>query len=122
MRGGSRQSIGLWGEDRAAEHLVSRGYEILARRFRVREGEIDLVAASHGFLCFMEVKLRKDETMGQAREYVTRSKQNKVRTAAMRYLMQYPTEHQPRFDVVEVYAPQGMKTKEPIIRHWENAF
>ena len=122
MRGGSRQTIGLWGEDRAAELLVSKGYEIAARRYRVREGEIDLVAAGHGYLCFVEVKLRKDETMGQAREYVTLSKQKKVRTAAMRYLMAHPTELQPRFDVVEVYAPQGTKTIDPIIRHWENAF
>ena len=72
MRGGNRQTIGLWGEDRAAEFLEAKGYEITARRFRVREGEIDLVAAGHGYLCFVEVKLRKDETMGQAREYVTR--------------------------------------------------
>ena len=122
MRGGNRQTIGLWGEDRAAELLVSKGYEIAARRFRVREGEIDLVASGHGYLCFVEVKLRKDETMGQAREYVTPSKQRKVRTAALRYLMRYPTELQPRFDVVEVYAPQGTKTTNPIIRHWENAF
>ena len=122
MRGGNRQTIGLWGEDRAAELLVSKGYKIAARRFRVREGEIDLVASGHGYLCFVEVKLRKDETMGQAREYVTLSKQRKVRTAALRYLMQYPTELQPRFDVIEVYAPHGVKTKEPIIRHWENAF
>ncbi len=122
MRGGNRQTIGLWGEDRAAEFLEAKGYEITARRFRVREGEIDLVAAGHGYLCFVEVKLRKDETMGQAREYVTLSKQKKVRTAAMRYLMQFPTELQPRFDVVEVYAPQGTKTDNPIIRHWENAF
>ena len=122
MRGGSRQTIGLWGEDRAAELLESKGYEIIARRYRVREGEIDLVASGYGFLCFVEVKLRKDETMGQAREYVTLSKQKKVRTAAMRYLMRYPTELQPRFDVVEVYAPHGTKTENPIIRHWENAF
>ena len=122
MRGGNRQTIGLWGEDRAAEMLVSKGYEIKARRFRVREGEIDLVAAGHCYLCFVEVKLRKDDSMGQAREYVTPSKQQKVRTAALRYLMQYPSPLQPRFDVVEVYAAQGMKTKEPIIRHWENAF
>ena len=122
MRGGNRQTIGLWGEDRAAELLVSKGYEIAARRFRVREGEIDLVASGHGYLCFVEVKLRKDETMGQAREYVTLSKQKKVRTAAMRYLMAHPTELQPRFDVVEIYAPQGTKTINPIIRHWENAF
>ena len=122
MKGGNRQSIGLWGEDRAARLLEEKGYQILARRFRVREGEIDLVAAGFGFLCFVEVKLRKDESMGQAREYVTLSKQRKVRTAALRYLMRHPTELQPRFDVVEVYAPQGTRTKEPIIRHWENAF
>ena len=122
MRGGNRQSIGLWGEDRAAEFLTAEGYEIVARRFRVREGEIDLVAVGFGYLCFVEVKLRKDDSMGQAREYVTGSKQRKVRTAALRYLMQYPSPLQPRFDVVEVYAAQGTRTKEPIIRHWENAF
>ena len=122
MRGGNRQTIGLWGEQRAADHLQEKGYAILARRFRVREGEIDLVASGFGYLCFVEVKLRKDTSMGEAREYVTQSKQRKLRTAALRYMMQYPTSLQPRFDVVEVYAPQGTKTEHPIIRHWENAF
>ena len=122
MRGGDRQGIGLWGEDRAAEYLEGKGYTILARRFRVREGELDLVASGRGYLCFVEVKLRKDDRMGEAREYVTLSKQRKVRTAALRYLAAHPTRLQPRFDVVEVYAPQGTKTEEPIIRHWENAF
>lgn len=122
MRGGDRQGIGLWGEDRAAEYLEGKGYTILARRFRVREGELDLVASGRGYLCFVEVKLRKDDSMGEAREYVTLSKQKKVRTAALRYLMEHPARLQPRFDVVEVYAPQGVNTKEPIIRHWENAF
>ena len=122
MRGGDRQGVGLWGEDRAAEYLEGKGYTILARRFRVREGELDLVASGCGYLCFVEVKLRKDDSMGEAREYVTLSKQRKVRTAALRYLASHPTRLQPRFDVVEVYAPQGVNTKEPIIRHWENAF
>jgi len=122
MRGGNRQTIGLWGEQRAADFLMAKGYRILDSRFRVREGEIDLVASSGGFLCFVEVKLRKDASMGEAREYVTPSKQRKIRTAAVRYLMQYPSDLQPRFDVVEIYAPQGTKTEQPIIRHWENAF
>lgn len=122
MRGGNRQSIGLWGEQQAAAFLEQKGYQILRNRFRCREGEIDLVAAGHGFLCFVEVKLRKDTSMGEAREYVTRAKQRKVRTAALGYLAQYPSYLQPRFDVVEVYAPQGMKTQDPMIRHWENAF
>ena len=75
MRGGDRQGIGLWGEDRAAAFLEERGYTVVARRFRVREGELDLVASGKGYLCFVEVKLRKDDRMGEAREYVTLSKQ-----------------------------------------------
>ena len=122
MRGGDRQSIGLWGEEQAGAYLVRQGYRIEAARFRCREGEIDLVASGGGFLCFVEVKLRRDASMGEAREYVTRSKQRKVRTAALRYLALHPSSLQPRFDVVEVYAPQGMKTLRPVIRHWENAF
>ena len=122
MRGGNRTDIGLWGEQRAADELKRRGYAIKAARYRCREGEIDLVAAGFGYLCFVEVKLRKDASMGEAREYVTRAKQRKLRTAALRYLSEHPTSLQPRFDVVEVYAPQGTKTKEPVVRLWENAF
>lgn len=122
MRGGDRSALGLWGEEQAALRLEKDGYRILDRRFRCREGEIDLVASKGDFLCFVEVKLRKNDRMGQAREYVTRSKQEKLRTAALRYLMEYPSRLQPRFDVVEVYAPQGVKTCRPVIRHWENAF
>jgi putative endonuclease len=122
VRGGDRSALGLWGEQQAAQRLEQDGYRILARRFRCREGEIDLVAAKGAFLCFVEVKLRKNDRMGQAREFVTRSKQEKLRTAALRYLMEHPSGRQPRFDVVEVYAPQGEQTRRPVIRHWENAF
>ena len=122
MRGGDRTALGLWGEEQAARWLKWRGYRIIARRFRVREGELDLVAAGHGYLCFVEVKLRKNDSVAEAREFVTPAKQRKVRTAAMHYLMEHPTEKQPRFDVVEVYAPQGQETRRPVIRHWPNAF
>ena len=115
-------TLGLWGERQAASELVRRGYSIQASRYRCREGEIDLVASGFGYLCFVEVKLRKDDSMGEAREYVTRAKQRKIRIAALRYLTEHPTGLQPRFDVVEVYAPQGVKTASPVIRFWENAF
>lgn len=122
MRGGDRTALGLWGEDQAARFLEGQGYRILARRYRCREGELDLVA-EHGLcICFVEVKLRKSAAFGEAREFVTRSKQKKVRTAALHYLMEYPTRCQPRFDVVEVYAPYGTETRRPVIRHWENVF
>ena len=87
-----------------------------------REGEIDLILVREPYLCFVEVKLRKDADLAQARESVTPAKQRKVRTAALRYLSQHPSRLQPRFDVVEVYAPQGVETVLPTIYHLENAF
>lgn len=122
MRGGDRSGLGRWGEDQAARYLRAQGYAILAARFRCREGEIDLVAQEGGFLCFVEVKLRRNARLAQAREFVTPAKQQKVRTAALHYLIEYPSALQPRFDVVEVYAPYGEATKNPVIRHWKNAF
>ena len=117
-----RALLGRFGEAAAAEYLRAKGYRILGQNYRTRRGEIDLIASGGRYLVFAEVKLRKDASMGEAREYVTLSKQRKVRSAALRYLMRHPTGLQPRFDVVEVYAPQGMKTEHPVIRHWENAF
>ena len=87
-----------------------------------REGEIDLILVREPYLCFVEVKLRKDADLAQARESVTPAKQRKVRAAALRYLSQHPSRLQPRFDVVEVYAPQGVETVLPTIYHLENAF
>lgn len=122
MRGGDRSGLGLWGEEQAARHLESQGYQVTASRYRCREGELDLVAEGKGYLCFVEVKLRKDHRLAQAREFVTPAKQRKVRIAAQYYLLDHPTQLQPRFDVIEVYAPQGRDTAQPEICHWENAF
>ena len=122
MRGGDRTALGLWGEEQAAGYLESRGYAILHRRYHCREGELDLVAEGKGYLCFVEVKLRKDHHLAQAREFVTPAKQRKVRIAAQYYLLDHPTQLQPRFDDIEVYAPQGRDTAQPEICHWENAF
>ena len=51
-----------------------------------------------------------------------RGKQERVRTAAQLYLLEHPTELQPRFDVAEVYAPEGMATRKPEINYIEDAF
>ena len=69
-----------------------------------------------------EVKLRQGPSPGPGREFVTPAKQRKVRIAAQYYLLDHPTQLQPRFDVIEVYAPQGRDTAQPEICHWENAF
>ena len=114
--------LGHWGEATAAAYLRRRGYEILACNFRSRFGEIDLIARKKNYVVFCEVKTRKDASFAQALEFVDRRKQDKLRLTAELYLSRYPTRLQPRFDVIEIYAPQGTDTKAPRVRHIENAF
>lgn len=113
---------GAWGEALAAAYLRKKKYTIVAQGFRSRFGEIDLVAQNRQYLVFVEVKLRKSDSFAAAREYVDRRKQDKLRITASVYLSQYPTKLQPRFDVVEIYAPQGRDTNQPEITHMEGAF
>ena len=117
-----KKELGDWGEERAARYLRLRGYRILGRNFRCRQGEIDIIAAKGAFVVFVEVKLRKNADFGEAREFVTYSKQQRVIRAAEIWLMKTGCEKQPRFDVIEIYAPKGTDTVFPTIRHLENAF
>ncbi len=113
---------GAWGEALAAEYLRKKHYKVLAASYRSRFGEIDLIVQDRKFLVFVEVKLRKNSSFAQAREYVDRRKQDRIRMTASKYLAEYPTRLQPRFDIVEVYAPQGSETTAPVIIHLEDAF
>ncbi len=116
-----KQSLGQFGEEQAARYLRRRFYTILARNYRCRFGEIDLIAKRGGVLAFVEVKLRRDDAHGEAREFVTARKQQRVLAAAELWLSQNETALQPRFDVIEVYAPRGADG--PVrINHIENAF
>ena len=123
MSGGANaRLLGQWGEEQVAEKLRRDGWTIAARNFCCRLGELDIVAENKTFLAFVEVKLRKNDRFGSACEAVTTSKQRKLRAAAQYYLMSHPTRLQPRFDVAEVYAPQGVRTETPTIYYIENAF
>ena len=114
--------LGRFGEAAAAEYLRKKGYRLIALNYRTRRGEIDMIASGGRFLVFAEVKLRKDSSFAEAREFVTPAKQRRLIAAAEDWLQRHPTDLQPRFDVLEVYAPDGTQTREPRIRHWENAF
>ena len=113
---------GAWGEELAAEFLRRKRYRILAMNFTTRFGEIDVIASDGRYLVFTEVKLRKNANFAQAREFVDYRKQSRIRAAASIYLSRFPTELQPRFDVIEIYAPDGMDTARPVINHLEDAF
>ena len=114
--------LGKWGERMVAEDLRRKGWKIVETNYRCRMGEVDLIAEKGRYLVFVEVKLRKSDRFGQAAEAVTQEKQRKLRATAELYLAEHTTELQPRFDVAEVYAPQGMQTKTPVISYIENAF
>ena len=113
---------GAWGEALAAEFLRKKRYKIVAAGYSCKFGEIDLIAADRKYLVFVEVKLRKSADFARAMEYVDRRKQDRIRLTASMYLSQNETALQPRFDVIEIYAPQGMDTKKPEINHLEDAF
>lgn len=116
------ESLGRWGEETAAKYLRKKHYTVTAANFRCRMGEIDLIAENREFIVFVEVKLRKNANFAQALEFVDRRKQERLKRAALVYLSQNETEKQPRFDVIEVYAPEGTQTRRPKICHLEDAF
>lgn len=124
MSGGGESArwLGQWGEQLVAKYLQKQGWIVVARNFRCRMGELDIVAKNEQYIIFVEVKLRKNDRFGSACEAVTPAKQHKLRIAAELYLAVHPTLLQPRFDVAEVYAPQGLSTENPDIYYIENAF
>ncbi len=119
---GRNNLTGAWGEVLAAAYLQKKKYKLVASGFRCRYGEIDLIVSNKRYLVFVEVKLRKSSAFAQAHEFVDSFKQNKLRTTAEYYLSLNHTDLQPRFDVIEIYAPEGTATTNPTIHHLEDAF
>ena len=122
MNGGAARLLGRWGEAVAAADLRRKGWRLVAAGWQCRFGEIDLIAENSKYITFIEVKLRENADFAPARAAVDRRKQERLRTSAELYLSQHPTDLQPRFDVAEVYAPDGIATRAPEIIYIEDAF
>lgn len=119
---GRNNIVGSWGESIAANYLLKKKYRMVAMNYHSRYGEIDLIVSNREYLVFVEVKLRKTDAFASAYEHVDLRKQNKIRTTAEVFLSEYQTDLQPRFDVIEIYAPNGSMTRDPQINHMEDAF
>lgn len=119
---GKSNTLGAWGEEQAKKFMELRGFSLIEKNYHSRYGEIDLIMENDVFLIFVEVKLRKNSCFGTPAEAVTPKKQERLRNTALIYLQFHETDKQPRFDVIEIYAPQGMDTKPLPISHIENAF
>jgi len=99
-----KQKDGGYGEDLAAAHLELHGFACVARNFKSRFGEIDIIAQNSRYLLFVEVKTRRASALAgaalSARESVNYQKQQRLRATAEYYLARHPADLQPRFDVV----------------------
>lgn len=117
-----KTAIGNNGEEAAAQYLKRHGYTVIERNFRLRVGELDIVArdSRDGCLVFVEVKTRKNDAYGFPCEFVTKKKQQRlIRTAELYCGMDIYM----RFDIIEVY----YEIRENImyitkINHIEDAF
>ena len=101
----ARLRLGAIGEDRAAAWYRAHGYEILARNWRCREGELDLICGRGSELVVCEVKTRSSLAFGHPAEAVTRTKQQRIRGLAARWLASDAVTFHPsevRFDVAAV--------------------
>jgi putative endonuclease len=115
----SRVALGKIGEDLACRELQRRGYAILARRYRRRTGELDIIARDGPTVVFVEVKAREGRKFGDAVEGVTGLKRRRMMRVALEYLVRHRLTACPcRFDVVSIH----MENERPVIELYQNAF
>jgi len=115
----NKYAAGMNGQLMAENFLQQKGYNIIARNYRVRGGEIDIIATYENYLIFIEVKTRSKIAYGLPREAVGAAKQNRIKNTAMHYIAENELADQDcRFDVVEVLT----RSENAEIFHIENAF
>src|SRR6185436_2464072 len=115
----SRVIFGKTGEDLAVQELERRGYAIVARRYRQRGGELDIIARDGPTLVFVEAKARGGRAYGAAAEAVTPMKRRKIAALAIEYMVRHHLGTCPcRFDVVAIHLESGA----PVVDVFQNAF
>ena len=127
----ARGALGRYGEDVAARHLVAAGLTLLARNWRCRDGEVDIVAREGDVLVVCEVKTRRDVGFGTPLDAVTPAKAVRLRRLAARWLADQRDSvaegaaaesggyAEIRFDVISVLRP---RTGPAVVEHLRGAF
>lgn len=98
----TNSEIGKLGEDSVCSYLIERGYTIIARNYRIKGGEIDIIAENGDYIAFVEVKSRKPDSMVTGFEAVNKRKRGLIIRTAADYCCKHPNMLQPRFDVAQV--------------------
>ena len=106
-----KKELGAKGEEEAVNYLKSRGYRIVERNYRIRFGEIDIIAEQGDDLVFIEVKTRSGTLFGSPFESVTKQKQKQLSKVALEYISKQGFHDRPaRFDVVGIELQKGSET------------
>jgi putative endonuclease len=114
-----RQLFGRDGENLAERFLKKKGYVLVERNYRCRDGEVDLIVLDRKTVVFVEVKTRSDHSFGNPLEAVERRKQQKMIRAAQSFLAQKKLQNRDaRFDVIGI----SWFGSKPSVEHIENAF
>ncbi len=103
----TKSEIGKLGEESVCTYLTERGYNIAARNYRIKGGEIDIIAENSEYIAFVEVKARKPDSMVSGFEAVNKRKRGLIIKTAADYCCKHPNMLQPRFDVAQVIIDAG---------------
>ncbi len=112
------QALGKWGEELAVDYMVKHGFEIVATNYRIRYGEVDIIATQGEIIVFCEVKTRKTLKYGTPGSAVNHEKRKHIMRVAEYFLSAGDWElFSPRFDVIEVFS-----FDETTINHMTDAY
>ncbi len=103
----SRTETGFLGEDAVCGYLVRQGYEIAERNYRIKGGEIDIIAVNNEYIAFVEVKTRKRNSMVSGFDAVNKRKKGLIIRTAVDFCLRHPNNLQPRFDIAQVIISGG---------------
>ena len=103
----TKSETGKLGEDTVCEYLAGKGYRIVERNYRIRGGEIDVIAENGDYLAFVEVKARRPDSLVTGFEAVNKRKRGLIIKTAADFCRKRPTMLQPRFDVAQVAIDDG---------------
>ena len=105
-------------EDKAADFLAKKGYELIARNFRYGRNEIDLIVKKADVLVFVEVKMRSSNAFGYPESFVSDKQAERITVAAEEFQISNDWTGNVRFDIISIEKTQ----EQTIIRHFEDAF
>ncbi|MBI2064859.1 MAG: YraN family protein [Candidatus Yanofskybacteria bacterium] len=116
-----KSEFGNWAEDRVAQYLITKGYEVIENNYRKSWGEIDIIAEKEGILVFVEVKASKDDIIGfEPENRVSPEKLRRLMRAIQTYLAakKYDSDQEWQIDVVALTLDQNRGVAK--IKHFKN--